>query len=174
MGFLADPETPVIWRGPMLHSAIRQFFEDVAWGDLDYLLVDVPPGTDKMGRFLDLVPDPDHTLLVTIPSKAAISVVSRAATLLREADVRSVGIVGNMMGYAASEGGATMPLFSQGGVAELARTAGFEVWAEVPFDPRFGALTDAGTPPAEQGGGAIGPAFEALASRLERPAEVSP
>ncbi len=175
---LLDEHVPLRWKGPESDrfvwqgaseaAALREFLSDVIWGDLDYLLVDVPPGTDKIGRFLDLVPEPHQVLLVTIPSRVATSVVSRAATLLLDAGVRQVGIIGNMTGYAPGESDVPLPLFSNSGVGELAESAGLEIWAEVPFNPEFGALTDEGKPPGSDGPGAVGRAFDALAERVER------
>jgi ATP-binding protein involved in chromosome partitioning len=174
---LLDESVPLRWRGPESDSFIwqgttevavlREFLSDVVWGELDYLLVDVPPGTDKISRFLDLVAEPHQVLLVTIPSSVSVSVVSRAATLLRRAGVETVRIVGNMTGYSPPGAEASLPLFSRFGVAELAESSGLEIWAEVPFDPEFGALTDGGDSPGSKHPGAVGSAFGALAEKVE-------
>ncbi len=172
-----EDRVPLRWKGPGAHryvwegtseaAALREFLADIVWGELDYLVVDVPPGTDKIGRFLDLVPRPDQVLLVTIPSKAATSVVSRAATLLGEAEPGAVGLVGNMTAYASAELELPLPLFSSGDVDELAGAAGLEIWAEVPFDPAFGSLVDDGRPPGADLPGPVGRAFDGLADRVE-------
>jgi len=160
-------EDSFIWQGASEASTLREFLSDVVWGDLDYLLVDVPPGTDKIGRFLDLIPEPDQVLLVTIPSKASVSVVSRAATLLREAGVGLVGVVGNMTRYVPSDAEVSLPLFSDSRLLDSAKSWGLDVWAEVPFDPEFGALTDDGQSPGAEHPGSAGRAFQALAERVE-------
>jgi ATP-binding protein involved in chromosome partitioning len=157
-----------VWQGVTEASALREFLSDVAWGDLDYLLVDLPPGTDKISRFLDLVPEPHQVILVTIPSLVANAVVSRSATLLRDTGARSVGLVGNMIGYAAPGRAEVLPLFSADGVRALAGASGLEVWAELPFDPELGARTDEGEPPGGGHSGAAGRAFADLAERVER------
>jgi ATP-binding protein involved in chromosome partitioning len=174
---LLDEDAPLRWKGPTSDSyvwqgvteagTLREFLSDVIWGDLDYLLVDVPPGTDKIGRFLDLVPHPDQVILVSIPSEVARSVVARSASLLRHAGVACAGLVGNMAGYLPAGGGPALPLFGGDDVRGLATSAGLEVWAEIPFDPELGARTDRGTPPATSSATA-GAAFEALADRVER------
>ncbi|MDT8341183.1 MAG: P-loop NTPase, partial [Longimicrobiales bacterium] len=157
-----------IWQGAAEAGVLREFLADVVWGELDYLLVDVPPGTDKIGRFLDLVPRPDQVLLVTIPSPAAEAVVARSATFLVETGVESVGVVRNMSGYAPPDGGVTLPLFS--GDEGDAPVAGpeMEVWARIPFAPRLGQLTDRGRAPGAGLEGPVGRAFGALAERVER------
>ncbi len=157
-----------VWQGLTETATLREFLSDVVWGELDYLLVDIPPGTDKIGRFLDLVPQPDQLLLVTIPSRVASAVVARSAAQIRDAGVACAGLVGNMSGYAGSAVEASLPLFSGPGVAELARSIGLDLWAEIPFDPAFGAATDGGEPPGADGDSDAARAFAELAERVER------
>jgi ATP-binding protein involved in chromosome partitioning len=140
----------------------------VVWGELDYLLIDIPPGTDKIGRFLDLVPEPEQVLLVTIPTEVASSVVSRSATQLKEAGIACMGVVGNMSGYAQPGGGDLLPLFTGPDVSDVAAAAGLELWAEIPFDPAFGTNTDRGAPPGSDGDSVAARAFAALAERVEQ------
>lgn len=175
---LLDDDAPLRWKGPGTDdfvwqglteaAALREFVSDVVWGELDYLLIDIPPGTDKIGRLLDVVPEPHQVLLVTIPSEVAHAAVARSATQLRETPVRSVGLVGNMSGYALPDRDEVLPLFSADGVAALALRTGLEVWTEIPFDPALGALTDRGEPPGGAGAGPVGRAFAELAARVER------
>jgi ATP-binding protein involved in chromosome partitioning len=157
-----------VWQGVTEASVLREFIADVVWGELDYLLVDIPPGTDKIGRFLDLVPQPSQVILVTIPSRVSLSVVARSASLLAEAGVRSVGLVGNMSGYTPPGSASTVPLFAGEGVGQLADSTGLELWAEIPFDPEMGARTDAGEPSGSDGATAAAQAIERLAERVER------
>jgi ATP-binding protein involved in chromosome partitioning len=133
------------WRGLAETSVLREFLSDVAWGDLDYLLIDVPPGTDRISRLLDLLPAPSQTLLVTTPAEITRFVVAKSASLLRDAGIAPVGIVANMTAYVDAQG-ETKPLFDSGGSGALAAETGFDTWAEIPFEPALGAMTDRGTP----------------------------
>ncbi len=157
-----------VWQGVTEAAALREFLSDVVWGELDYLLIDIPPGTDKIGRLLDLVPKPAGVLVVTIPSEVALSVVSRSVSMLREAGVESIGVVGNMSGYASPGAVRPLPLFSGDGIRRLTESTGLELWAEIPFDPAMGARTDGGDPPGASDGSLFGKAFGALADRVER------
>ena len=157
-----------IWQGVTEAAMLREFLSDVVWGELDYLLIDIPPGTDKIGRFLDLVPNPAGVLVVTIPSEVALSVVSRSVAALREAGVESMGVVGNMSGYASIGSDQPLPLFSGDGIRRLTKATGLELWAEIPFDPGMGSRTDGGEPPGASDDSQFGRAFQALADRVER------
>ena len=157
-----------IWQGVTEAAMLREFLSDVVWGELDYLLVDIPPGTDKIGRFLDLVPTPAGVLVVTIPSEVALSVVSRSVTSLREAGVESIGIVGNMSGYTSPDAEQPLPLFSGDGIRRLTESTGLELWAEIPFDPGMGSRTDRGDPAGASDDSVFGRAFQALADRVEQ------
>ncbi len=141
-----DPHAPVRWREPGGHaslwqsslelSALREFLGDVAWGELDTLLVDVPPGTDKIHRLLELVPWIHGVLVVTTPGDVALSVVSRSLAQVREAGVPTVGLISNMTGYRCPGCGETHPLFPGGEPELLARRFDLPIWAELPFDPK--------------------------------------
>ena len=135
-----------IWQSTLETGVLREFLGDVEWGKLDVLLVDVPPGTDKIGRLLELVPDLDQMLLVTTPSETARFVVSKSVRMAREADVGTVALVSNMAGHTCSECGHVSELFTGDGANRLEEESGVPVWAVIPFDPRLGAATDSGTP----------------------------
>lgn len=135
-----------IWQSALETGALREFLSDVAWGELDYLLVDVPPGTDKIGRLLELVPGLNHVLVVSTPSEMSRAVVSRSLTQVREAGVESIGLVANMTDYACPDCGGRHPLFPGDGIERLAADSEVEVWSRIPFDPRSGSATDRGTP----------------------------
>jgi ATP-binding protein involved in chromosome partitioning len=163
-----------IWRGTAEAGALREFLSDVTWGLLEWLLIDLPPGTDRIERLLDLVPRPDIVLLVATPSEIARFVVGKSARLLREAGVPRVAIVANMTSY-VDDVGASHPLFSAGSVDLLAEEAGLPVWGDIPFEPALAALTDAGKPivsvlPEARASRAIA----ALADRLESAVLESP
>lgn len=166
---LDRPDTPLQWQGPQAGAFVwqstletgmlREFLSDVAWGELDLLVLDLPPGTDRITRTLALLPDMAALLMVTTPSRAAASVVARALTCAREARVAAVGIVRNMEGVACRSCGTVTPLFVADAAADDPR-----VWARLPFDPAAAEAVDAGCPvPA---GSTLPAAFDALADRL--------
>lgn len=160
-----------IWRGTAEASALREFLADVAWGPLDWLVVDVPPGTDRIERLLDLVPEPDAVLLVTTPSEIARSVVARSARLLADAGVPRVGLVANMTAF-VDAAGEEHTLYPADGAERLAAEADLEIWGRIPFEPAFAAATDAGRPPAPDASAAaraIGHLADRLRERTEGP-----
>jgi ATP-binding protein involved in chromosome partitioning len=173
----AGDDTPLRWRGPggdtfiwqstMESMALREFLGDVAWGELDYLFIDVPPGTDKITRLLELLPAPPTALVVTTPSEASRSVVARSIRLLREAGVERMGLVANMSGYLCPGCEELHPLFHGDGARELARATGVPIWAEIPFDPSLAAETDGGRPRVlGDPHGLVGRAFAGLADEV--------
>ncbi len=156
-----------IWQSTLETGVLREFLSDVAWGPLDFLFVDVPPGTDKIGRLLTLVPGLDRFLMVTTPAEIARAVVSRALTQVENAGVSAVGIVANMTEYVCPDCDARHPLFPGDGADRLSRESGVDVWAEIPFDPRLGAATDRGVPfVLEHSDTVTGQAIGRLADRL--------
>lgn len=120
-----------VWRGLAESGTLREFLADVAWGELDYLLIDMPPGTDRIERLLDLVADPQQVVLVTTPAEITRFVVAKSARLLLDRGIGCTGMVANM----------TEP--DSGGAAS---ESGLDVWARIPFDPALGAATDRGSP----------------------------
>lgn len=179
MELLQGPEdAPLRWRGPGGHEylwqssletgALREFLSDVAWGPLDWLLVDVPPGTDKIDRLLRLVPAPTAVLLVTTPSEMARFVVAKSVRLVRDAEVPLVGLVANMTELVCGDCGKRTPLFPGGGATRLAEETGLDLWAEIPFAPRLASDTDGGRPHVlERPDAPAATALAALATRLE-------
>ena len=135
-----------IWQSTLETGVLREFLGDVDWGDLDVLLVDVPPGTDKIVRLLELIPTLDQMLLVTTPSETSRFVVSKSVRLAKEADVATVALVANMTGHTCPSCGHVSHLFTGEGARRLQDEADVPLWAEIPFDPQLGADTDAGTP----------------------------
>ena len=172
-----DADAPLRWRAPsgdgflwqssIETGAVREFLSDVAWGELDFLLMDLPPGTDKMMRVFQLLPGLKTLLLVTTPSEMSRRVVARAARLAREQRIPTVGLVANMTEYVCPCCGHSDPLFPGDGVARLAGITGLEVWGRIPFDPRLGAASDRGAPVVVAGGDSPGArSLRALAGRL--------
>jgi ATP-binding protein involved in chromosome partitioning len=136
IGFFLDENAPVMWRGPMLHRALEQFLSDVHWGELDTLVVDMPPGTGDVAISLgQLLPRAD-VLVVTTPQPAAKEVAARAAVMAQKTGMRLIGIVENMVGET----------FGHGGGATLAGELGVPVLAEIPLDPLVREQGDLGLP----------------------------
>ena len=145
--FLPSEDSPVIWRGPLKMGAIRQFLGEVAWGPLDYLLVDLPPGTgDESLSVLQLLPEMDGVVIVTIPSEVSQSVVKKAITFARKMGVPIFGVVENMGGMVCPHCGETIEVFSKGGGERVAKEMDVEFLGSIPLDPRISADSDEGTP----------------------------
>lgn len=156
------------WQGALEAGAVREFLADTAWGDLDVLLLDLPPGTDRLGRLLEILPRLDGLLLVTTPSEAARAAVGRSARLAREAGVRVTGLVANMTVWRCPECGRESRLYEADAAERLAADTGLSCWADIPFDPRLAVATDGGRPFATVDPDApASVAFQKLADRLE-------
>jgi len=157
-----------LWQSSMETSALREFLSDVDWGDSDYLLVDVPPGTDKIQRLLELVPELPVVLVVTTPSEMSRSVVARSLRLVREAGVGKVALASNMTDYVCPDCGHRHPLFRGEGGRGLAEESGLPLWATIPFDPLLGENTDRGRSQIlENAESEVARAFAELADQLE-------
>ncbi|MCB0217995.1 MAG: Mrp/NBP35 family ATP-binding protein [Chloroflexi bacterium] len=148
IGFLVDAKTPLVWRGPMLHGAIRQFLGDVNWGDLDYLIIDLPPGTGDVQLSLTQAIPLTGAVIVTTPqavSKADV-VKSIAMFQLEQIDVPVLGVIENMSGFVAPDTGTVYDIFGRGGGPEVAEQMGIAFLGEVPIDPAMRICGDAGQP----------------------------
>jgi len=146
MGFFVPEETPVIWRGPMLHKAIEQFLGDVYWGDLDYLLCDLPPGTGDVSISLASFLPGASMLVVTTPQEAARKVAERAGKMAERTNLRPLGVVENMSYYLCPHCGERDEIFGSGGGAEAAETLGVPLMAQVPLLPAMREGGDTGVP----------------------------
>jgi ATP-binding protein involved in chromosome partitioning len=146
MGFFVPEETPVIWRGPMLHKAIEQFLGDVYWGDLDFLLCDLPPGTGDVSISLASFIPGASMLVVTTPQEAARKVAERAGKMAERTNLRPIGVIENMSYYLCPHCGERDDIFGTGGGREAADTLGVPLIAQVPLLPALRAGGDAGTP----------------------------
>jgi ATP-binding protein involved in chromosome partitioning len=157
-----------LWQSSAETAALREFLGDVAWGELDLLLVDVPPGTDKIGRLLGLVPGLDAAVVVTTPGEVARSVVARSLRMVTEAGVPAVGLVSNMSGFRCPGCDALHPLFPGDAPARLAKRFRVPIWGEFPLDPEAGASMDRGEVDRLLEAGRLpGVHFRALAGALE-------
>ena len=146
MGHFVPEETPVIWRGPMLHKAIEQFLGDVYWGDLDFLLCDLPPGTGDVSISLASFLPGASMLVVTTPQDAARKVAERAGKMAERTNLRAIGVIENMSYYVCPHCGEREAIFGEGGGAEAAQTLGVPLLAQVPLVPALRAGSDTGRP----------------------------
>ena len=167
IGFLLSTgRDPVIWRGPLKHGAIRQFLADVAWGKLDYLGVDSPPGTgDEPLSIAQLLGSAAGAIVVTTPQDVAISDVRRCVTFCRALSLPVVGIVENMSGLLCPKCGQRIDLFKRGGGMALAREMDVPFLGQIPIDPEVVVAGDAGIPLLRDG--PQSPAAEAFSEVVE-------
>lgn len=146
MGFLVDPKQAIIWRGPMLHNAIRQFLQEVDWGDLDYLIIDLPPGTGDASLSLSQSLSLTGAVVVTTPQKVALSDVVRSVNMFEQLNVPILGVVENMSYFVAPDTGQRYDIFGHGGGAEMAQEVGVDFLGEVPLEPAVREGGDEGRP----------------------------
>ena len=146
MGHFVPEETPVIWRGPMLHKAIEQFLGDVYWGDLDFLLCDLPPGTGDVSISLASFLPGASMLVVTTPQEAARKVAERAGKMAERTNLRPLGVIENMSWFACPHCGERTSIFGAGGGQEAADTLGVPLFAQVPLVPDLREGGDEGRP----------------------------
>ena len=164
MGFLADEDTAIMWRGLILNRAVQQFLEDVRWGQVDYLLIDMPPGTGDIQMGLARMLPRTEVLVVTTPPLAAQKVAARAADMARKGHLRVAGVIENMAGFTC-EHGTRYAIFGEGGGQRLAEDIGVPLVGSVPIHPDMAAAGDSGEPVA-LGNGPLAGAFDALAERI--------
>lgn len=165
MGLLVDTEdTALMWRGLILNRAVQHFLEDVAWGALDYLLIDMPPGTGDVQMGLARMLPQSQMLIVTTPAEGAQKVAIRAVNMGRSSHLRILGVVENMS-YFEAPSGERFDIFGSGGGQRLAASAGIELLGQIPIEPAVSAGSDGGTP-AALGTGPAATAFADLANRL--------
>jgi ATP-binding protein involved in chromosome partitioning len=144
---LPNDEAPVIWRGPLKMRVIQQFLSDIMWGELDFLFVDLPPGTgDEPLSVLQLVPDIDGVVIVTMPSEVSQAVVKKAITFAKQLGVPVIGIIENMSGFVCPECGATLDIFKAGGGKKIAKDLSIPYLGKVPIDPEICVDSDNGRP----------------------------
>jgi len=146
MGFFVPEETAVVWRGPMVHTAIQQLFRDVLWGELDYLLIDLPPGTgDAQLTLTQLVPLAG-AVTVTTPQEVALHDVRKGMMMFQKVNVPLLGIVENMSFFVCGHCGERTEIFSHGGGERAAEKLGIPFLGRVPIDPAIRAGGDTGNP----------------------------
>ena len=146
MGFLLDPDKAVIWRGPMLHGAITQFLKDVKWGELDYLILDLPPGTGDVQLTLCQTTPLAGAVIVTTPQSIALSDVRKAVAMFKQLNVPILGAIENMSGFVCPHCSKESKIFSEGGAQTLDKDFGIKLLGSIPLDPRVCSAGEGGTP----------------------------
>jgi ATP-binding protein involved in chromosome partitioning len=145
IGFLVKPDQPLIWRGPMLHSAIRQFLSDVEWGELDYLIVDLPPGTGDAALSLTQSLPLSGGVIVTLPQQVSIEDARRGMEMFRQLNVPILGVVENMS-FLELPDGSRMDIFGTGGGEQLAKEGDVPFFGTIPIDAKVREGGDSGKP----------------------------
>jgi ATP-binding protein involved in chromosome partitioning len=135
MGFFVPEDTPVVWRGPMVHSAIQQFFRDVVWGELDYLLIDLPPGTGDVPLTLSQLVPLTGAITVTTPQEVALQDVRKGMMMFKKVNVPLLGVVENMSYFVCGHCGERTEIFSTGGGERAAQKFGIPFLGRIPIDP---------------------------------------
>ncbi len=167
IGFLLeDPKAAIIWRGPMLHGALQQFMKDVAWGELDFLVMDLPPGTGDVALTLSQKVKVTGAVLVTTPQAVATDDVYKSVSMCKKVNIHILGVVENMSWFVDSAG-VRHELFGKGGGAAVAEFSGAPLLGQVPLDPTVREWGDKGTPvvqaaPASE----VAQAFLSVAGRV--------
>ncbi|HEX2850081.1 MAG TPA: Mrp/NBP35 family ATP-binding protein [Acidimicrobiales bacterium] len=161
----AEEDQAVMLRGLMLNRAVQHFLEDVTWGDLDYLLIDMPPGTSDIQMGLARMLPRTEMVIITTPAIAAQKVAARAADMARKGFLRVAGVIENMSAFTCAHG-ETYALFGEGGGSRLAAEVGVPLLGSIPLDPSVAAGGDAGEPPAACDDGPVSEAFAAIAERI--------
>jgi ATP-binding protein involved in chromosome partitioning len=145
MGYFAREDQPVMWRGPMLHKALEQFLTDVQWGELDYLIIDMPPGTGDVSLSIAQFLPKSEMIVVTTPQKAAQSVAQRAAIMAKTVNIELIGVIENMS-YFIGDDGKQYHIFGQGGGKMLADKLEVPLFGQVPLEEQLRVGGDDGTP----------------------------
>jgi len=174
IGFMVTQDTPLAWRGPMTDKMVRQFLHDVVWGELDVLLVDLPPSTGDIPIALTKYSRVDGAILVVTPQTVALDDARKAIGMFRRLQVPILGVVENMSYFVCDQCGTRHDLFGQGGGQQLADHADIPLLGEVPLEPSVREGGDRGRPAVLQAGSAAGDAFRTLAERLARRLQLAP
>jgi Mrp family chromosome partitioning ATPase len=177
IGFLlSGPDEAVIWRGPMKMGVIKQFLKDVAWGDLDYLIVDCPPGTgDEPLSVIQLLESASGAVIVTTPQEVALLAVRKSVTFCRELKLAVLGVVENMSGFMCPKCGEVADIFKKGGGEQMARDMGVPFLGRVPITQAVVESGDAGRPCVYHHAGDLAArAFQSIAETLRESMETRP
>lgn len=174
MGNFVENNRPVIWRGPMLGKVLQQFLTDVLWGELDYLFLDLPPGTGDVALDVARFLPRSNMLIVTTPQVVASGVASRAAHMAQRSNQRILGVVENMSTFICPDCGKATPIFGEGGGKELADELGTELLAQIPLTLALREGSDQGRPIVYTEGTEDDPARRAIEKLAERVVQLTP
>jgi len=145
--FFLPEEAPTIWRGPLKMRAIRQFLEEIVWGELDFLFIDLPPGTgDEPLSVAQLLPEMDGVVIVTMPTGLSSSVVKKAITFAERLNMPVIGVVENMSGFICPHCGTKTEIFRSGGGEKMSKEMNVVFLGSIPIDPKIGVDSDKGEP----------------------------
>jgi ATP-binding protein involved in chromosome partitioning len=171
MGFLVSPSQAVIWRGPMVHKALSDFLTRVDWGQLDFLVIDLPPGTGDAQITLSQAAPLSGAVIVTMPQDVSLTVALRGLEMFRQVRVPILGVVENMS-YFVGEDGKRYEIFRHGGGHRLAASAGVPFLGEIPIDPRVAECGDQGEPIVmKYPDSGVAQAYQALARGVQQALE---
>jgi len=166
MAYFLPKDEAVIWRGPMLHKTIQQFLGDVRWGELDYLIMDMPPGTGDIQLSLSQTIPLTGAVIVSTPQDLALTVASKAIAMFQKLNVPILGIIENMSYHLCRECGHREEIFGHGGAREAAKKLNFPFLGEIPLDLSIREQSDSGKPVALDDSTIYGKAFEQVATAL--------
>ena len=168
MGFLVPPGEAVVWRGPMLHGAITQFLRDTAWGELDYLIIDMPPGTGDIALTLSQLLPLSGAVVVCTPQDVALLDAVKAMAMFRKVNIPILGMVENMSGFVCPDCGKRYDIFGSGGAKRRAEELDIPFLGEVPIQIAIRESGDAGRTAANLDDPAASPYLMAICRRLVR------
>ncbi|MDA1051913.1 MAG: Mrp/NBP35 family ATP-binding protein [Planctomycetota bacterium] len=166
MGFMVPPGEAVVWRGPMLHGAITQFLRDTRWGELDYLIIDMPPGTGDIALTLSQLLPLTGAVVVCTPQEVALLDAVKAIAMFRKVNINVLGMVENMSGFLCPDCGKRYDIFGHGGAREKAAQLDVPFLGEVPINMAIRELGDAGKTSASFDDPALAPVFDAICHQL--------
>jgi ATP-binding protein involved in chromosome partitioning len=166
MGFLVPPGEAVVWRGPMLHGAITQFLRDTAWGELDYLIIDMPPGTGDIALTLSQMLPLTGAVVVCTPQDVALLDAVKAIAMFRKVNIPLLGMVENMSGFVCPDNGKRYDIFGSGGAKTRAAELQIPFLGDVPIHMSIRENGDAGTTVANYNDPAVAPYLDAIVERL--------
>lgn len=166
MGYFLPHDEAVIWRGPMLHKTIQQFLGDVNWGELDYLVMDLPPGTGDIQLSLSQTIPLTGAVIVSTPQDLALDVAWKAIAMFKKLNIPILGIVENMSYFVCPHCGVREDIFGHGGAKEAAADLGLPFLGEIPLDPKIRIQSDAGRPVALDLDTPLGEAYQVVAKAL--------
>jgi ATP-binding protein involved in chromosome partitioning len=166
VGLMVGANQAVVWRGPMTDKIVRQFLEDVRWGELDVLVVDLPPGTGDIAISLARHAQPDGAVVVVTPQEVALDDARKAVSMFRRLNVPVLGLVENMSYFVCVECDKQHFLFGQGGGERLSEELGVPLLGQIPLEPSVGVGGDTGSPAVTQGDSLAGAALQGVAGRV--------